>query len=50
VTCRSWGSRRRSSPARETDGSAMTMNTGSPCWSVTQVSIVAAAGNFSRAT
>jgi hypothetical protein len=27
---RSWGSKRRSSPARESDGSAITMNTGSP--------------------
>jgi hypothetical protein len=42
--------RRRSSLARESDGSAMTMNTGSPSWPVTQVSIVAGAGNFSRAT
>jgi hypothetical protein len=50
TTCRSWGSRRRTSPASESDGSATTMNTGSPSWSVTQVSIVAAAGNFSRAT
>ena len=37
-------------PASESDGSATTMNTGSPCWPVTQVSIVAGAGNFSRAT
>ena len=29
------GSRRRSSPASESDGSAMTMNTGSPSWPVT---------------
>ena len=43
------GSSRRSSPARESDGSATTMNTGSPSWSVTQVSMVAGAGNFSRA-
>ena len=57
VTRRSWpamarrsGSRRRSSPASESDGSATTMNTGSPSWPVTQVSIVAGAGNFSRAT
>ena len=50
TTCRSWGSSRRSSPARESDGSATTMNTGSPSWPVTQVSIVAGAGNFSRAT
>ena len=57
VTCRPWptmprsaGSRRRSPPASESDGSATTMNTGSPSWPVTQVSIVAAAGNFSRAT
>ena len=47
---RSAGSRRRSSPARESDGSATTMNTGSPPASVAQVSIVAGAGNFSRAT
>ena len=30
TTCRSWGSSRRSSPASESDGSAATMNTGSP--------------------
>ena len=57
VTRRPWpamarrsGSSRRSSPASESDGSAVTMNTGSPSWPVTQVSIVAGAGNFSRAT
>ena len=57
VTRRPWptmarrsGSSRRSSPASESDGSATTMNTGSPSWPVTQVSIVAGAGNFSRAT
>ena len=49
TTCRSCGSSRRSSPASESDGSATTMNTGSPSWLVTQVSPVAGAGNFSRA-
>jgi hypothetical protein len=49
TTCRNCGSSRRSSPASESDGSAATMNTGSPSWSVTQVSSVAGAGNFSRA-
>ena len=47
--CRRWGSSRFSSPARDSDGSAATMNTGSPSWSVTQVSVVAGAGNFSLA-
>jgi len=42
-------SRRRTSPARESDGSAMTMNTGSPSWPVTQVSIVAGAVDFNLA-
>jgi hypothetical protein len=36
-------------PASDSDGSATTMNTGSSCWLVTQVSSVAGAGNFSRA-
>ena len=49
TTWRSCGSSRRSSPASESDGSATTMNTGSPSWPVTQVSTVAGAGNFSRA-
>ncbi|HTZ28331.1 MAG TPA: hypothetical protein VMC83_30320 [Streptosporangiaceae bacterium] len=38
------------SPASEPDGSAATMNTGSPSWPVTRVSVVAGAGNFSRAS
>ncbi len=43
------GQQPRSSPASDSDGSATTMNTGSPSWPVTQVSTVAGAGNFSRA-
>ena len=49
TTSRNCGSSRRSSPASDSDGSAATMNTGSPSWLVTQVSSVAGAGNFSRA-
>jgi hypothetical protein len=49
ATWRSCGSSRRSSPASESDGSAATMNTGSPSWPVTQVPTMAGAGNFSRA-
>ena len=47
---RSRGSSRRSSLASDSDGSAITTSTGSPAASATQVSAVAGAGNFSRAT
>ena len=40
----SWGNSRRSSLVSESDGSATTMNTGSPFCPVTQVSIVAGRG------
>jgi hypothetical protein len=39
----------RRAASSEYDGSATTMNTGSPSWLVTQVSSVAGAGNFSLA-
>ena len=50
TTCRSCGSSRLISAGGDSDGSATTINTGSPPESVTQVSMVAGAGNFSRAT